>query len=88
MTDDELRDALEGLYAYDSGSVSSGIRDETLRARCIAELQARTGPYELFPRVLIGRMVRDLWLSEEALAEGYGPEEAREFINWLDDRMR
>jgi len=88
VTDEELRDALNGLYAYDTGSLDSGIHDEALRSRCIDELRHRTGPHDLYPRLFIGRMVRDLYLSEEALTEGYGPEDAYEFIRWLDDRMR
>lgn len=88
MDDKELQDALEGLYAYDQGAVSSGIRDESLRARCVAELRAQTGPHDLYPRVLVGRMVRELFLSEEALEQGYGPEDAASFIRWLDDDMR
>jgi hypothetical protein len=87
MTDEELRRALDGLFAYDSGSTDSGIHDEDLRARCIAEMQARTGPLSVSPDPFLARMLRDMWLSEEALAQGYGTEAALRFIDWLDERM-
>lgn len=87
MTDQELQDTLDGLYAYDTGSVDSGIHDEELRQRCIAELRSRLGPGEMAPRLFLSRMIRDMWLSEEALAQGYGIEDAVGFIVWLDERM-
>ena len=89
MTDDELRDALDGLFAYDEGATDSGIHDEDLRARCVRELQGRPrGAHESFPRLLVSRMVRDMWLSEEALEQGYGLADAVGFMKWLDEQMR
>lgn len=87
MTDEALTEALDGLYAYDSGCVDSGTHDEALRARCIAELHNRMGEYEIAPRLFLSRLVRDMWLSEEALANGYGIQDAMEFVAWLDERM-
>lgn len=87
MTDEELRDSLDGLYAYDNGAVDSGIHDEDLRVRCVTEMQARRGPYEVAPRLFLSRMIRDMWLSEEALAQGYGIEDAVNFVRWLGDCM-
>jgi hypothetical protein len=87
MRDEELRDALDGLYAYDGGAVDSGIHDEGLRVRCIKEMRERMGPHEVAPRLFLSRMVRDMWLSEEALAQGYGIEDAMRFVDWLDERM-
>lgn len=85
MTDDELRDALDGLYAYDGGATDSGIRDENLRARCKEELKARHagdgyGPW-------LSRLVREMWLSDEAIEQGYGIVDAVEFCRWLDEEM-
>ena len=88
MTDEELRTALEGLFAYDSGSRGSGIHDEALRQRCIAELKSKPcGAYEVVPRLYLSRLVREMWLSEESLAQGYGIEDAVSFITWLEDQM-
>lgn len=86
MTEEQLRNALDGLHAYDDGAVDSGIHDEDLRQRCINALKAQTGPHEIAPEVL-SRIVRDLYLTDEAIAQGYGLEDAVGFIRWLDDRM-
>jgi hypothetical protein len=80
MTDDELRDVLDGLHAYDVGATDSGIRDEDLRARCIARLS------EMQPGE-IREMIREMWLTPAALARGYGAEDAEEFRMWLRDDM-
>ena len=85
MTDDELRRALDGLYAYDNGAVSSGIRDEDLRARVIRELGERRALGNW--RAQLARLVREMWLSEEAIEQGYGTEDAVRFTEWLEDRM-
>lgn len=84
MTDDELRDALDGLYAYDGGA-DSGIHDESLRARVIQELKDRRGLGAW--RAQVARLVREMWLSEEAIEQGYGTEDAVRFAQWLEDRM-
>jgi hypothetical protein len=44
MTDEELIEALTALYAYDTGSVDSGIHDDALKARCFDQL--RRYPFE------------------------------------------
>lgn len=87
MTDDELRDALDGLYAWDQGSVGSGIRDESLRARCVSTLAERRGLGTTPWRIWLGHLVREMWLSDQALAQGYGTEDAVHFVTWLEDRM-
>lgn len=87
MTRDELTGALDGLFAYDGGAVDSGVHDEGLRARCVEALAALPlGPYELYSPEL-SRLVRDMWLSDEAIDAGYGLETAVEFVRWLGDRM-
>ncbi len=87
MSDDDLLDALDGLFAYDTGAVDSGIHDESLRARCIAELRRRVETPPDHGRLWLSRLIRDMWLSEDALAQGSGIEDVVEFIRWLDDRM-
>lgn len=80
MTDDELRDALDGLYAYDVGATDSGIRDEALRERCKAALEAMS------PAAL-SQLVSDMWLTPQARAAGYNALDAEEFTEWLADEM-
>jgi hypothetical protein len=93
VTDDELREALDGLSAYDLGCVDSGIHDEALRQRCIYELRHRrhaaseNAEAEAAHRAWEAHTLRDMWLSDEAVAAGYGVEELLQFIDWLGERM-
>ncbi len=82
MTDEELSDALDGLHAYDSGCVSSGIHDEMLRERVKAELHERPD-IDLW----LSRWCREMMLSDKALAHGYRLEDVAGFVRWLSDRM-
>lgn len=83
MTEDEVRDAVDGLYAYDSGCVSSGIKDERLRRRLYEYLRGLDGSAR---RMLLGRVVRSLSLDDAMLAKGYGPEDAMRICLWLDEQ--
>lgn len=85
MTDEELREALHGLFAHDMGARHLGVRDEELRARCKAELHMRRGSAGWPP--WLARLTREMWLSEEAIADGYDAEEADLFLRWLPARM-
>jgi hypothetical protein len=85
MNEDELKDALDGLAAYDHGSVDSGIHDEGLRDRCIDELNRRLDADD--GRQFMSRLLRDQFLSEEALERGYGYEDLIAFVKWLADDM-
>lgn len=88
MTEGELTDALIGIYAYDTGGTDSGIKNEDLRAKCLQALRdAPRRPGELVAQRIIGRMVRELFLTEEALEQGYGIEDAVKFAHWLDDQL-
>lgn len=79
MTEKDLFDALDGLYAYDTGCTDSGIHDEVLRARTFAHLRAMH-PDEF--RVTLGRFLRESFLTEQRLAQGYGPEDVESFLRW------
>ena len=83
MEYEELRDLLEGLYAYDTGSYDSGIRDETRRAEAVAQIEADPDG----GRVL-GRIMRDLYLTDLALAAGHTWEDAYDFGDWLAYAMK
>lgn len=88
MTEQQLRDALDGLYAYDGGAIDSSIHDEALRQRCKEAIAAMPlQPGEIAPRLWLSRLIRDMWLSEEALSQGYGYEDAISFLEWLRDEM-
>lgn len=80
MTDEQLFDALDGLFAYDMGAVSSGIHDELLRERVKAEIvndageNAVTGP----------RLTR---FARRYLEAPYTLEDVAGFVKWLRERM-
>lgn len=82
FSDEDLRDALDGLFAYDEGATDSGIHDELLKKRCRHELETRSED-----RIWITKLIRDMWMSDEALELGYGIEDALDFVNWLRDHM-
>ena len=84
MTDTELKSALSTLYAADK---NNGTADETLRATVVTELRKDRSESELFS-VRVTKIARDLFLSDEAIEQGYGLEDVRDFINWLDEVMR
>jgi len=91
VKDQERFDDLIGIFAYDTGAVDSGIHDEVLRGELISwigkELSKPENEHRIFPKIF-DALVRDYFLSDKALAQGYGLEDVREFINWLDDEMR
>jgi hypothetical protein len=78
---DELFDQLEAIFAYDQGATNSGVHDEQLRRRLCEEFDALS---EEEARLRLSRWIRDGLLGEKALAEGYGWEDARDFLNWID----
>ena len=87
MDDETLSNALIGLFAYDTGSVDSGIHDEALRSRAIRELRRLADEDGEADRVRLSRIVREAFLTEEALELRYGIEDVKEFIDWLSNRM-
>ncbi len=84
MKRDELRDALGGLFAYDVGCTDSGIKDELLRERVKAHLNAMDDTQF---RLEMSRYVRDAYLAESQLEQRYGIEDVREFLDWLAQDM-
>lgn len=84
MKYEELKDALDGLIAYDEGATDSGIHDEGLRQRCQEYIRSLP-PKE--QRALVAKLTIDMYLSPTALDAGYGPEDAKGFLEWMDDEM-
>jgi hypothetical protein len=79
MTDTELSDALDGFQSYDSGATDSGIHDEALRARARTTLLAMD---EDTRRRFLARHVRDYFLTEDWIEQGYGVIDAIDFLEW------
>lgn len=87
MTESELRDALGVLYANDTIYRDPETKDDELRNRCVNEIWNRCRRGQSEARLLFSRIIRKMWLSEDALALGYGIEDAMKFIKWLEDSM-
>lgn len=68
------------LFAYDEGATDSGVRDERLRARRVAEW--RDLPDEEREQ-RFAAYVDDAYLSPESRALGYSDEDADAFREWL-----
>lgn len=79
MTPDELAEALDGLFAYDTGC-DSGIHDELLRERAKVALRSLT-------EAELALMTREMFLTDERIRQRYGLEDVAHFIRWLDERM-
>jgi hypothetical protein len=87
MDDNDLKEALRTLYAYESGARVELPDLQQLRARCQAAIQDQLFNEDVNFRVWFSCLVRDMYLSDAALTHGTGIEDALEFWNWFDGRM-
>jgi hypothetical protein len=71
MTDAELWDALDGLYAFDSGATDSGLHDTDLRRRAATAYAA------------LSDAARARFIYEHM--SGWDPDDIVEMIPWLND---
>lgn len=80
MTYEEVRDALAGLYAHETEAPTHTPNHE-LKKRTLNTIR------QLDPddkKSTIAKAVIDLTLSPTALADGYGPKDAHQFLQWCD----
>lgn len=84
MDQTKLYNSLDGLFAFDTGSVNSGINDENLRDE-ISDYLDSLDENEF--RIIMSTFVRKHFLSDQALGKGYGIEDVKSFIEWLDKYM-
>jgi hypothetical protein len=80
MTIDQTLNELEAHLAYDEGSTDSGVSDPIRRAELAARLDAFS---EEELRVGLSVWLRDGYLSDEGLGQGYGWEDAYAFCRWI-----
>ena len=84
QTQEDLKDYIDGLYAHHLGF------DDELHAVVMKKLVLE----HLLPmtpderRVAMARVVRDIFLSDEAIAKGYGCEDAYGLICWLSEDLK
>ena len=84
MKKEELFDALDGLYAYDTGCVDSGIKDELLKNK-VNEYLIDLNETDF--RLIMSEFIREQFVSEEAIMQGYGISDVAAFIKWLSDEL-
>ena len=65
-------------FSYDMGCTDSGVCDDIQEVRDYFE---HFGENNF--RVFISRLIRENFLTEDALKDGYGFEDALEFIDWF-----
>lgn len=83
FTYEDAFDKLNGIYAYDTGCVDSGIHDEILKRNLKKWINARDNYHEYERALAI--WIRETYLSDEALDEGYGLEDVMGFLNWIEE---
>lgn len=84
MDKQKLFDSFDGLFAYDTGCVDFGIKDEILREEVKVHLDNLED--EDF-RLILSEFIREYFLIDEKLKQGYGIEDVNAFIEWLDTYM-
>lgn len=82
---EELCKAVDGLYAYDSGCIDSGIHDEELKARVRKHFEDLYFDDELMFEVEALKVAVALNLTPEARQQGYTEEDAVLEIKWMRD---
>ncbi len=79
--DYDLFDSIDGLFAYDSGCVDSGIKDEALRLKIIERLKLDDSIK------ILTDFISSKYLSYNGRNDGYTIEDIKVFIDWLDEKM-
>lgn len=84
MYQKELSENIDKLFAYDTGATDSGVKDENLRNKIILEIKNLS---EDQFRIFMSAYVKERFLSDTAIKNGYGIEDVKCFIEWLDQYM-
>lgn len=86
ITDESLMILLVRLFATDLGHDTT-LADPTETARlCRRAILQRLIRGDL--RSYLSRLIREVYLSEDALSAGLGIDDARQFLHWFDRRMQ
>lgn len=82
MQQADIRDALDQWWAFEAENEPSQ-NDPDLFKRVTEHIDSLP---DVQWRLVLGRIIRELFVNEEAMKEGYGPEDARDFLNWLESK--
>lgn len=83
MTYEEIRDALDGFWAYDTGATDSGIKDADLKAKVMNHIQSLEPPEH---KALLDKLCLE-FISGGGLWRTHSPEDLRDFLVWLTEDM-
>lgn len=84
MTINEVNITLGKIFAYDLGCTDSGVNCDLLRNQLKGTLENMD---ENTLRITLSKYIRDSFLTDEAISQGYGIEDVKKFIEWLDESM-
>lgn len=77
MDANKILTELVDYYAYDTGCTDSGIKNDC-RKQELLDLLVTLDDED------ISKWYREYWLSDEAISQGYGIEDAVSFYNWSE----
>ena len=87
MTDEQYeaaKDLISGLFAYDTGCIDSGIHDPVRKQALVDEIKSMPSRDQ---HIFLSLVLSDLFLTDAAIKQGYGWEDARELIRWYEDEL-
>lgn len=84
MDYNDIFESIDKLFAYDTGAIDSGIKDEILRKQIIKYINNLSD--DEF-RIFMSTYLRERFVNEKAIKNGYGIEDVKSFIEWLDEYM-
>lgn len=79
-----LSEALLGLFAYDTGSTSTGIQDYKLK---LAVAEYFHGITSAQSHSIMKQILDEEFLSDEARAKGYSEEDAEALLEWMREDL-
>lgn len=74
--------ALIGLFAYDTCGSDFGINDSALKHQVFSYINELN---ENDFRILFSEFIREMFVSADAIKEGYGIEDVAAFIQWCSN---
>jgi hypothetical protein len=83
MDEQELFENIDGLMAYDLGSVDSGIKNDRLKQQIKDYLN---GLDDKSLTTILSKYART-YLTDDMIEQGYGIEDIKQFLTWLDEEM-
>lgn len=82
MTNTEIKNNLINFYSYDSCGSDFGIKDDELKRKTISELdEMEDGKVNK----LLAELLNENFLSDEKIADGYGWEDVKSFLDWYEE---